>query len=75
MAWVVKLLGPVLTAIEIVVRWILRAIGARAAGKQSILSAREELRGAVDLLHREGGVEKLDRDMFGGILDLRELTR
>src|SRR5258707_607615 len=74
MAWVVKLLGPVLTAIEIVVRWILRALGSRAAGKQSILSAREELRGAVDLLHHEGGVEKLDRDMFGGILDLRELT-
>jgi Mg2+/Co2+ transporter CorB len=24
-------------------------------------------------LHHEGGVEKLDRDMFGGILDLREL--
>ena len=41
---------------------------------QSILSAREELRGAVDLLHREGDVEKLDRDMFGGVLDLRELA-
>jgi Mg2+/Co2+ transporter CorB len=74
MEWVVTLLGPVLTAIEAVVGWILRALGARAVGKQSILSAREELRGAVDLLHREGGVEKLDRDMFGGILDLRELT-
>ena len=41
---------------------------------QAVLSAHEELRGAVDLLHREGGVEKLDRDMFGGVLDLRELA-
>jgi Mg2+/Co2+ transporter CorB len=41
---------------------------------QQVLSAREELRGAVDLFHREGGVEKLDRDMFGGVLDLRELA-
>ena len=39
-----------------------------------MLSAHEELRGAVDLLHREGDVEKLDRDMFGGVLDLRDLT-
>ena len=39
-----------------------------------MLSAREELRGAVDLLHREGDVETLDRDMFGGVLDLRDLV-
>jgi Mg2+/Co2+ transporter CorB len=25
-------------------------------------------------MHREGGVEKLDRDMFGGLLDLRDLV-
>src|SRR5947199_8183222 len=41
---------------------------------QAVLSAREELRGAVDLLHREGDVETIDRDMFGGVLDLRELV-
>jgi Mg2+/Co2+ transporter CorB len=41
---------------------------------QSILSPSEELRGAVDLMHRAGVVEKLDRDMMGGLLDLRELT-
>jgi Mg2+/Co2+ transporter CorB len=74
MRWVVRVLGPILTAIEVLVRWILRALGARTGGSQSILSAREELRGAVDLLHHEGGVERLDRDMLGGILDLRELT-
>jgi len=63
---------PILKAVEWVVRLILRAVG---VGKlQSILSPREELLGAVDLLHRAGVVEKLDRDMMGGVLDLRELT-
>jgi magnesium and cobalt exporter, CNNM family len=74
MSIVVKLLGPVLMGIELLVRWILRFVGMHVGDDQQVLSAREELRGAVDLFHREGGVEKLDRDMFGGVLDLRELA-
>ncbi|MFN3656079.1 MAG: HlyC/CorC family transporter [Pseudolabrys sp.] len=73
-SWVVKLLGPILIAVEVVVRWVLKWVGINIGEDQPILSAHEELRGAVDLLHREGGVEKLDRDMFGGVLDLRELA-
>jgi Mg2+/Co2+ transporter CorB len=72
-SWVVTLLSPIMAAIETVVRALLRPFGIRVGEGQAVLSAREELRGAVDLFHREGGVEKLDRDMFGGILDLREL--
>jgi Mg2+/Co2+ transporter CorB len=72
--WVVRLLGPVLIAIEALVRSILRVAGWRVGDDKPVLSAREELRGAVDLLHQEGGVEKHDRDMFGGLLDLRDLT-
>jgi Mg2+/Co2+ transporter CorB len=71
---VMRLLGPVLTAIEALVRGILRLVGSRVGDDQPILSAHEELRGAVDLLHHEGNVEKGDRDMFGGLLDLRDLT-
>jgi Mg2+/Co2+ transporter CorB len=71
---VVRLLGPMLVGIEAVVRGILRIFGVRIGVDQAFLSAHEELRGAVDLLHRAGSVEKLDRDMFGGLLDLRELT-
>jgi magnesium and cobalt exporter, CNNM family len=74
MNWVVRLLGPVLMGIEALVRWLLRLMGMTVGEDQPVLSAHEELRGAVDLLHREGGVEKLDRDMFGGVLDLRELV-
>jgi Mg2+/Co2+ transporter CorB len=73
MQWIVRLLGPVLTAIEVLVRRLLRLIGMPVGEDQPLLSPHEELRGAVDLLHREGGVEKHDRDMFGGVLDLREL--
>jgi Mg2+/Co2+ transporter CorB len=72
-AWVVRLFAPVLMGIEALVRWILSLVGIRVGENRPILSAHEELRGAVDLLHREGGVEKLDRDMLGGLLDLREL--
>jgi Mg2+/Co2+ transporter CorB len=72
--WVVRLLGPVLTAIETVVAGILKVVGVGTRDEDPMLSAHEELRGAVDLLHQEGGVEKQDRDMFGGLLDLRDLT-
>ena len=71
MQWVVRVLGPILMAIEALVRWLLKRIGMHVRDDQAILSAHEELRGAVDLLHREGGVEASDRDMFGGVLDLQ----
>ena len=67
------LLGPLLTVIEIVVRVLMRLIGIKIGANQPILSPIERLRGAVDLLHHEGKVEKQDRDMLGGLLDLREL--
>jgi len=65
---------PILKAVEWLVRIILRGLGMPVGKIQSILSPHEELRGAVDLLHRSGVVEKLDRDMMGGVLDLRELV-
>jgi Mg2+/Co2+ transporter CorB len=74
MYWIVKVLGPVLVAIEALVRWLLKFVGMTVGKDQEVLSAREELRGAVDLLHREGDVETIDRDMFGGVLDLRDLA-
>ena len=64
-----------LKAVEWLVRLMLRGVGMPVGKIQSILSPREELRGAVDLMHRAGVVEKLDRDMMGGLLDLRELDR
>src|SRR5450755_723977 len=74
MYWFVKLFGPVLMTIEALVRWLLKHVGMTVGDDQQVLSAREELRGAVDLLHSEGEVESHDRDMFGGVLDLRDLV-
>jgi Mg2+/Co2+ transporter CorB len=74
MYFIVMVFGPVLMAIEALVRWLLKFVGMTVGEDQQVLSAREELRGAVDLFHQEGGVEKVDRDMFGGVLDLRELA-
>jgi Mg2+/Co2+ transporter CorB len=71
---VVNLLGPILYAIGRLVRWMLARTGFALGESAPLLPAHEELRGAVDLLHREGGVEKHDRDMLGGLLDLRDLT-
>src|SRR5436305_7482319 len=69
----VYVLGPLLTIVEAVVRLLMKMLGIRIGANQPILSPTERLRGAVDLLHHEGKVEKQDRDMFGGLLDLREL--
>ena len=71
---VVRLLGPVLTFIEWIVRKMLASVGFIVGEDQSILSGHEELRGTVDLLHQEGSVGTHDRNMLGGLLDLRELT-
>jgi len=72
--WTVRLLTPALISVEWLVKWLLRMFGLRVGESESILSAHEELRGTVDLLHLEGGVERLDRDMLSGLLDLRDLT-
>ena len=73
-AVMVAVFGPVLSAVEILVRGILRVFGVDLDENRSMLSGVEELKSAVDLLHQEGGVERSDRDMVGGLLDLHELA-
>ncbi|HSG95021.1 MAG TPA: HlyC/CorC family transporter [Afifellaceae bacterium] len=68
----VTLFAPFVVLVELIVRNILRAVGAGQAG-DDLVSAHEEIRGAVDLLHHEGSVRKGDRDMLGGLLDLSAL--
>jgi Mg2+/Co2+ transporter CorB len=70
----VTLFGPVLAAIEVVVQGFLRLFGIDTSVRQALLSGREELKSTVDLMHREGGVRRVERDMFGGLLDLRDLV-
>ncbi|GAB4071513.1 HlyC/CorC family transporter [Ancylobacter sonchi] len=69
----IGLFGPLTLAIETVVRRLLRILGLEVGKTRSVLTGAEELRGAVDLLHREGSVVKDEHDMLGGLLDLNEL--
>ncbi|PWE16887.1 hypothetical protein DDZ18_11520 [Marinicauda salina] len=68
----VRVFAPIVAAVQALVRAVLRLAGADVEGP--VLSAREEIRGQIDMHHQEGGVVKHDRDMLGGVLDLRELT-
>jgi Mg2+/Co2+ transporter CorB len=72
-AIVVAFLGPLAITIEAIVRLLLRPFGIKIGENQSVLSPQEELRGTVDLLHREGGVEREARNMIGGLIDLGDL--
>ncbi len=69
----VALLGPVTKGVQILVRFLFRLFGPRISQNIAVLSAHEELRGAIELHHMEGGVVKTDRDMLGGVLDLTDL--
>ncbi|MHA1189186.1 MAG: HlyC/CorC family transporter [Alphaproteobacteria bacterium] len=68
----VVLFAPVVISVEHLVGAILRLFGVTAT-QNPLMAPHEELRGTVDLLHREGGVQKGARDMLGGLLDLNDL--
>jgi len=70
---IVIVLSPLTWLATSLVRGILRLFGVKLDETQSLLSAHDELRGAVEMLHREGSVVKDDRYRLGGILDLHEL--
>jgi Mg2+/Co2+ transporter CorB len=70
----VAVLGPVALAAETLARAMLRPLGVVLGENQPILSATEEIRGQVGLPHKEGDSVKEERDMLGGLLDLREMT-
>jgi len=71
---VILILGPVLDGADWIVRRLLKTVGIVPGTGEPLLTGHESLRGAIDLLHQEGIVGKQDRDMLGGLLNLRELT-
>lgn len=73
MSFFVSVFGPVLAGVEMLVRGLFKVLGIDTSRRQLILSGHEELKSAVDRLHRERGIARADRDMFGGLLELREL--
>ena len=77
-AWPVRgavaVLSPIVSTVQFLVWKVLGLFGVEQATKEEVVPAHEEIRGTVELHHKEGGVEREHRDMIGGILDLRELT-
>ncbi len=72
LAILVKVTYPVVLAVQAIVRFTLGLFGVRLEKGTRVLSrdAHDEIRGAIDLHHSEGGVVKSDRDRLVGALDL-----
>ena len=71
---VVRVFSPIVSAVRVLVRGVLRLFGVKTDPDSHILAVREEIAGALYLGHSEGVVEKEDRDRILGALDLGERT-
>ena len=71
-AFLVRVLSPAVSAIQVVVRLTLRALGAHRLADNDI-SVEDELKGTIELHAREGSVRKTAKDMLGSILELDDV--
>lgn len=71
---VVMIFAPVVAAVRLLVRGILRVFGVRIDPDGAVLSYHEEIAGTLALGHSEGTVDKEDRDRLLGALDLAHRT-
>ena len=71
-SWLVAGAAWVVTIIQAIVNFTLRMIGASAPDAD--FTAEEEIRGAIDYHHFEGGVDEADRHRLVGALDLKDMT-
>ena len=69
----VTIFTPIVMTVDAFVRAMLGLLGVSLTGADPTLSGHEELLGAVDILHLDGEVERAERDMFGGLLELGEI--
>lgn len=73
MRWIVFVLAPIIRIVQIIVRGVLRVFGVDISRHDAILSASDELRGAIDLHHKEDRLDKESRDLIRGALELDEI--
>ncbi len=69
----VAVFSPAVIAVEWIVGKVLRLFGVNVSEGANALSAHDEIRGTIELHHKEGGFVSNDRAMLGGILDLQDL--
>jgi Mg2+/Co2+ transporter CorB len=76
-AWLLKLtvgvLAPIVGLVQRFVWMLLGAFGIGQKETEPVVEPHEEIRGTVEVHHREGAVEREHRDMLSAVLDLREL--
>jgi Mg2+/Co2+ transporter CorB len=70
---VVSVLAPIVGTVQWLVWRVLTPFGVGTEEEPGIEEAHDEIRGSVELHHREGNVEREHRNMIGGVLDLVEL--
>jgi len=71
---VVRLFGPMIGAIQWMIRAVLSLFGFDISPPADASLAQEEIRGAVEYHHSEGLVGSRDRRMLGGVLDLADMV-
>ncbi|WP_227267928.1 HlyC/CorC family transporter [Roseobacter weihaiensis] len=69
---VVTVFAPIVAAVRLLVRGVLRVFGVTIDPDSNILDVHAEIEGALTLGHSEGVVEKEHRDRILGALDLNE---
>ncbi|WDI31732.1 HlyC/CorC family transporter [Hyphococcus flavus] len=73
MRWVVFTFAPITRIVQLIVRGFLHLFGIDVSKDSAVFSVADELRGAIDLHHSEGRVDKESRDLIRGALDLNEI--
>lgn len=71
--WIfVKILNPVTNTIQKSIDFVMKIFASKKK-KEKLMSDLDEIRGAIELKHKEGSMFKYDKDMIGSILDLGEV--
>lgn len=70
--WLVAAVAWIVTVIQAIVNVVLRMVG--VGSPEAVFTAEEEIRGAIDYHHFEGGVGEADRHRLVGALDLKDMT-
>ncbi|HEY0274498.1 MAG TPA: HlyC/CorC family transporter [Paenirhodobacter sp.] len=72
--WLIVVLTPIVAAVRLIVRGLLRLFGVRMGANQSVFSFKEEIAGAIALGSSDGTLDKEERDRLLGALDLDNRT-
>ena len=73
LAFAVRLLSPITSAINWFIGRLYALFGIKAENDH-FMSITDVLRGTIEMHHRQGSMEKHDRDMLGGVLELEDIS-